>query len=192
MTEREALLKAVCDNPDDDTPRLVFADWLQEHGDEARAEFIRLEVRLQRGRFRPYEEARLNRRRHEFREHVERWKAEARGAEDVRFYRGFVEQATFASAADFERSLQTSPLRRVKIRGSVDLPALLRLPGVCRVACVVLTAPVAETDLVALAEGKWPNRPMELLLSSSGVSTELMERVTERHGGWAWFPSLLY
>jgi uncharacterized protein (TIGR02996 family) len=44
VTEREALLKAVCDNPDDDTPRLVFADWLQEHGDEARAEFIRLQV----------------------------------------------------------------------------------------------------------------------------------------------------
>lgn len=48
MTERDALLKAVCDHPDDDTPRLVFADWLQENGDETRAEFIRLQVRRER------------------------------------------------------------------------------------------------------------------------------------------------
>lgn len=45
MNEREALLRAICDNPDDDTPRLVFADWLQEHGEEERAEFVRLQVR---------------------------------------------------------------------------------------------------------------------------------------------------
>ncbi len=49
MNEREALLRAVCDNPDDDTPRLVFADWLQEHGDEARAEFIRVQIEIARG-----------------------------------------------------------------------------------------------------------------------------------------------
>ncbi|AMV23654.1 Leucine Rich repeats (2 copies) [Gemmata sp. SH-PL17] len=49
MNERDALLRAVCDNPDDDTPRLVFADWLQEHGDEVRAEFIRVQIALARG-----------------------------------------------------------------------------------------------------------------------------------------------
>src|SRR5262249_9111694 len=46
MTEREALLADAFENPDDDTPRLVFADWLDEHGgdsDRALAEFIRLE-----------------------------------------------------------------------------------------------------------------------------------------------------
>jgi uncharacterized protein (TIGR02996 family) len=47
MTEREALLRAVCENPDDDTPRLVFADWLQENGEDARAEFIRIQIRLE-------------------------------------------------------------------------------------------------------------------------------------------------
>jgi uncharacterized protein (TIGR02996 family) len=49
MTEREALFRAVCENPDDDTARLVFADWLQEHGEEERAEFIRLQCRRDRG-----------------------------------------------------------------------------------------------------------------------------------------------
>jgi uncharacterized protein (TIGR02996 family) len=48
MTEREALTRAICAHPDDDTPRLVFADWLQEHGDEPRAEFIRIQIELAR------------------------------------------------------------------------------------------------------------------------------------------------
>lgn len=39
-------LRAVLEMPDDDLPRLVAADWLDEHGDEARAEFIRAQVRL--------------------------------------------------------------------------------------------------------------------------------------------------
>ena len=46
MTERLALLSAILANPEDDLPRLVFADWLDEHGttdaDAARSEFIRL------------------------------------------------------------------------------------------------------------------------------------------------------
>lgn len=38
---------AIKENPDDDTPRLIFADWLQEHGnaaDAARGEYLRLSV----------------------------------------------------------------------------------------------------------------------------------------------------
>jgi uncharacterized protein (TIGR02996 family) len=46
MNERETLLRAVCEHPDDDTPRLVFADWLQEHGEEKRAEFVRLQIEI--------------------------------------------------------------------------------------------------------------------------------------------------
>lgn len=38
-----ALMQAVRANPADDTPRLVFADFVEERGDEARAEFIRLQ-----------------------------------------------------------------------------------------------------------------------------------------------------
>jgi uncharacterized protein (TIGR02996 family) len=46
MTDRDALLRAIIENPADDAPRLVYADWLDEHGDPARAEFIRLQVEL--------------------------------------------------------------------------------------------------------------------------------------------------
>jgi uncharacterized protein (TIGR02996 family) len=44
--EQAALLAAIVAEPDDDTPRLVYADWLQEHGDEEQAEFIRESIRL--------------------------------------------------------------------------------------------------------------------------------------------------
>jgi len=42
MTDGAALLKAILANRDDDTPRLVYADWLQENGQGERAEFIRV------------------------------------------------------------------------------------------------------------------------------------------------------
>ena len=48
MTQRDALLRAVCENPDDDLPRLVFADWCDENGEPERAEFIRTQIELRR------------------------------------------------------------------------------------------------------------------------------------------------
>ncbi|MBY0455899.1 MAG: TIGR02996 domain-containing protein [Gemmataceae bacterium] len=43
MSDEDALLAAIRAHPDEDTPRLIYADWLDEHGDSARAEFIRLQ-----------------------------------------------------------------------------------------------------------------------------------------------------
>jgi uncharacterized protein (TIGR02996 family) len=43
MPEADSFLQAIIDNPDDDAPRLIYADWLDEHGDPERAEFIRLQ-----------------------------------------------------------------------------------------------------------------------------------------------------
>lgn len=46
MTDRESFLRAIRATPDDDTPRHVFADWLDEHGEPVEAEFIRVQVEL--------------------------------------------------------------------------------------------------------------------------------------------------
>jgi uncharacterized protein (TIGR02996 family) len=43
VPDREAFLRMICDHPREYGPRLVFADWLEEQGDTARAEFIRLQ-----------------------------------------------------------------------------------------------------------------------------------------------------
>lgn len=45
-TEERALCTAIAAHPDEDTPRLVYADWLQEHDQPERAEFIRVQVEL--------------------------------------------------------------------------------------------------------------------------------------------------
>src|SRR5262245_45873464 len=45
MPDREAFVAAIAASPADDLPRLVFADWLDEHGDPDRAEFIRTQIR---------------------------------------------------------------------------------------------------------------------------------------------------
>jgi uncharacterized protein (TIGR02996 family) len=46
MTEREAFIAAILAAPDDDLPRLVYADWLEEQGEVERAEFIRVQCEL--------------------------------------------------------------------------------------------------------------------------------------------------
>src|SRR5262245_23073250 len=46
MSLHEAFLRSIIEAPDDDAPRLVYADWLEENGDPERAEFIRVQCRL--------------------------------------------------------------------------------------------------------------------------------------------------
>jgi uncharacterized protein (TIGR02996 family) len=48
MTDADPLRRAVLDRPDDDTPRLVYADFLEENGDPDRAAFVRLQVEAAR------------------------------------------------------------------------------------------------------------------------------------------------
>src|SRR5437764_11864102 len=46
MADRDTFLAAIRAAPDDDTPRLVFADWLDEHADPL-GEFVRVQVELE-------------------------------------------------------------------------------------------------------------------------------------------------
>jgi uncharacterized protein (TIGR02996 family) len=48
MNAAEPFLRAIHDRPDDDAPRLVYADWLDDRGDAARAGFIRVQCALAR------------------------------------------------------------------------------------------------------------------------------------------------
>ncbi len=43
-----ALLQASKETPDDDTPRLVLADWLEDHGEDARGQLIRWQCQAAR------------------------------------------------------------------------------------------------------------------------------------------------
>jgi uncharacterized protein (TIGR02996 family) len=98
MSDRTALLRAIIENPADDTPRLVFADWLDENGEPERAEFVRLQCHLTRARLPRKEREQLL--RHEealIRGHARLWAhrvAFARGGPVWR--RGFIDEVTIA------------------------------------------------------------------------------------------------
>lgn len=46
--EDRAFIQSIRESPEDDAPRLIYADWLEDHGDEPRAEFIRVQCELAR------------------------------------------------------------------------------------------------------------------------------------------------
>jgi uncharacterized protein (TIGR02996 family) len=50
VSDEQALLRAIRDKPDEDMPRLMYADWLDENAEDAaqraRAEFIRLQIQI--------------------------------------------------------------------------------------------------------------------------------------------------
>ncbi len=48
MTDGESLLAAIIDDPAADDRRLVYADWLEENGQDERAEFIRAQIERER------------------------------------------------------------------------------------------------------------------------------------------------
>ncbi len=89
------LLRAILSNPDEDTPRLMYADWLDEHDDPARAEFIRLQCRLaerEREKVVPATDPDQQRGRELLLQLGERWLAELPAIRGVRwagFRRGF-------------------------------------------------------------------------------------------------------
>src|SRR5689334_2391543 len=70
----DAFLQAILEAPEDDTPRLIYADWLEDHGEPERAEFIRVQIEL--ARLSPHDRRRLvlGRREQELlQSHAARW-----------------------------------------------------------------------------------------------------------------------
>src|SRR5262245_7719260 len=98
MTDAQALLNAVIESPDDDAVRLVFSDWLEEHGDSDRAEFIRTQVELARGvKGAARREKLLRRERELLLAHELEWVGPLRSAvRRATFVRGFVERVTLS------------------------------------------------------------------------------------------------
>ncbi|AMV30100.1 hypothetical protein VT84_37250 [Gemmata sp. SH-PL17] len=93
MSDELALLTAIFSHPNEDTPRLMFADWLDENGQPERAEFIRLQIKYHRGSdTNPQAHARLL---HLLSVHERKWLGfEVECDVEWHFRRGFPEQLT--------------------------------------------------------------------------------------------------
>jgi uncharacterized protein (TIGR02996 family) len=113
-------LKRILEHPDDDAPRLVFADWLEERGDP-RGEFIRLQCALAAGTGDEAVRQKMLRREQELLAgHWNTWGAKPfRGIADrCRFRRGFIEQIAIAADRFIEHGadlFEWAPLRRIRI-----------------------------------------------------------------------------
>jgi uncharacterized protein (TIGR02996 family) len=85
-------LRQIADDHKNDALRLMFADWLEEHGDAARAEFIRVQVGMETARSEKVRWAMIERQHLLLTEHRDAWLAEM--PKTVRtsctFERGFV------------------------------------------------------------------------------------------------------
>jgi uncharacterized protein (TIGR02996 family) len=128
MTHDDAFVESIVEAPDDDAPRLIYADWLEEHGDPDRAALIRVQIELAglpEGDSRREE---LERREDELlTEHEGRWTAPLRAVllEDVAtpvFHRGFVEEMIFWGRAGTEALVahandlfRLAPLRALRL-----------------------------------------------------------------------------
>lgn len=108
MPSSNPFLGAILAQPDDDTPRLVYADWLEEHGDADRARFIRAQCELTRL-------PAWDRRHQEltwvandlYARHGARWRAELPALDGIawgEFERGFVSTIRVAHLADLYRN----------------------------------------------------------------------------------------
>jgi uncharacterized protein (TIGR02996 family) len=90
MSDEAALLAAIREHPEDDVPRLAYADWLEEQGGESntdRAEYIRLEMQLARDfpemRWSPEKQKARKRARQLFAKHYREWFPELFGRKNI-------------------------------------------------------------------------------------------------------------
>lgn len=119
----DRLLAAICAAPDDDAARLAYADFLDEHGEPERAEFIRLQIDLahlpawdRKAKLLRFRERLLLLR------HGEEWRAqlpELGGVEWGKFERGFVSEVILESlkvlTKRFDALCAASPITGIQL-----------------------------------------------------------------------------
>ena len=89
----DAFLRAIRADPEADLPRLVYADWLDEHDDPARAEFVRVQCELAKLADHDDAYAALEDREHELlAEHEAKWLGDGPTPDEWTFRRGFVDE----------------------------------------------------------------------------------------------------
>jgi uncharacterized protein (TIGR02996 family) len=132
-TTEEAFLNDIRANPDDDGIRLIYADWLQEHGQPERAEFIRVQIELARlADDDPRREALEDRQDELLANRGDEWHSpfQYHQPDHARFRRGFLEDAVLLTQDEAVSVLRSAPLRRLDVREVTGkgLGELVRLP----------------------------------------------------------------
>ncbi len=154
--QQRAFLEEVIANPSDDTPRLIYADYLEEAGDP-RGEFIRLQCELERlDIFNPRYLDTIHRCEELLSEHNATWAGEQ--SQDLRvsaFHRGFIDTVTVRARAFLEegeslyRDMPVHWLRFNYLKGLGK--RLAECEALSNIKCLDLAGlKVPDEDLIAL------------------------------------------
>jgi uncharacterized protein (TIGR02996 family) len=150
------LFPAILDEPDVDAHRLVYADWLEEHGQAKRAEFIRVQVELatmagddpRRFDLTKREAELLERNRTTWAADLPKW-VQPRESHGVTYRRGFVDEVrctTINLVIGLGGLLRRTPLQAALLHrmrpGNLD--RLAALPGLARLTGLDLLSPIPE------------------------------------------------
>lgn len=173
-----AYLDSVCAQPDDDAPRLAYADGLDGQGDHARAEFIRVQCQL--ARLDPGDPDRpplAEAERALLRLHEAEWRAGLPALADIvwgRFARGFVAAVQAATIpvilrrADQIFALQ--PVQELRLLAARDADRLFLDPVAARLRTLDLTAAgVSDRVVVRLTVSPFLQRLAGLDLSGNRI-----------------------
>jgi uncharacterized protein (TIGR02996 family) len=186
QTTGELLLRAVFAHPEDDAPRLAYADWLDESGGEPeRAAFIRVQCELHRLPADDPRRAVLERQAANLlRGRKLRWRAQLPKLGGVvwgDFSRGFVDSVEFKSTYQFwlhsTRIAESLPLHTVIIRPARAVPREMdgfgRKGALTRVSHLVLAAQEMNDDrLGKLLSSPYLGRLTRLNLSGNQIGDD--------------------
>jgi uncharacterized protein (TIGR02996 family) len=174
MTDEPTLLAAVLADPGDDAPRLVYADWLDEHGQPDRAEFIRVQCELIGTPVWDPRRPGLERREADLlAEHQIEWAAPLldAGAQGWAFRRGFLDRVVL-SIADFLQHgsalIERTTVRHLSPTSADDWRSLLAHPA-ARHLRGVLFANLSDGDDLAAALADTPELAGWRSLTLAGV-----------------------
>jgi uncharacterized protein (TIGR02996 family) len=173
----QAFLSAIVADIEDDAPRLIYADWLDEQGDCDRSEFIRVQVDRARRPAWDAAQVRLRLREQELlKQNGEKWLAELPGVEGAKwegFRRGIVAEVSFASFDAMRKSAHAcravAPVEAVTVRWPRKREASLAV------------APIAELCELSLRGRARSEDEIGWLADSPQLAT--LRRVTAR-GLW--------
>lgn len=146
-SDEASLLEAIWATPDDDAPRLVYADFLTERGDP-RGELIQVECALERAL--PFSErwwSLRSERQSLWTAHHATWSATPLGSVDRGYHRGFGVEATLSAE------------RFIELKGALDLPT----PAISRLTLHSGTPARLET----IVQSKWLTRYEHLEIRSN-------------------------
>jgi uncharacterized protein (TIGR02996 family) len=189
MVDELSFFGAIRAQPENDAVRLIFADWLEEHGQQARAEFIRLQCRLAGiDEFDPHRPDLLDREWELLTVYRKRWQPAppsvlAGCLRDSAFLRGFFARISVPAAALLEHGaewFQAYPLEELRItdRGRL-LGEIVRQPWLGQVSSLDLSHhDITLAELEALLASPHLGRLRRLLLRNVALTPDAVEVLT--------------